>query len=190
MNERNGEIQNLGSKNKMIDSKASNDRFKIIQAFGIYWNREMVHWKNAPDLLGIQQQNADPVNFKGQIGVYLLHDGRETIYVGQAIAQPLGQRLKDHTLDRLSGRWDRFSWFGFHRVNDQGELAITEIFETLSIQEIGDLLEAILIECIEPRQNRKQGNLFAGIEYLQRESPEIRKKLKAELMKEISDKLG
>lgn len=189
INEAVGQIQETGFKYKIIESKGRNDRLKVIQAFGIYWNRELVHWKTTPDLLGIQQLNADPVNFKDQIGVYLLHDGRETIYVGQAIAQPLGQRLKEHTIDRLSGRWDRFSWFGFYRVIDIGKLEVIEKLEQLNMQDIGDLLEAILIESIEPRQNRKQGNLFAGHEYLQRESPEIRKKLKAEFLKEISDKL-
>ena len=61
--------------------------------------------------------------------------------------------------------------------------------ENLSIQELGDAFEAILIESMEPRQNRKQGNTFFGIEYLQQESPEIKKKQKEELVKELLDKL-
>ena len=162
---------------------------KLINAFGIYWNRNLIYWKTIPDLLGIQQLGASEVNFKDQIGVYLLHDGRETIYVGQAIDQPLGQRLKNHTNDRLSGRWDRFSWFGIYPISEDGKLKIEMNFENLTIQNIGDILEAILIETIEPRQNRKQGNLFYGIEYLQKEAPEIKKKLKEQLIKELTDKL-
>lgn len=54
---------------------------------------------------------------------------------------------------------------------------------------MGDFLEAILIESIEPRQNRKQGNLFAGIEYLQQEAPEIKKRIKEQLIRELTDKL-
>jgi hypothetical protein len=46
-----------------------------------------------------------------------------------------------------------------------------------------------LIESIEPRQNRKQGNSFTGIEYLQQEAPEIKKKLKEQIIKELTDKL-
>lgn len=184
-----GQTNALEDENKPKSQKNTVERFKVIQAFGIYWDRELVHWKNTPDLLGVQLQNSDPVNFKDQIGVYLLHDGRETIYVGQAIAQPLGQRLKDHTVDRLSGRWNRFSWFGFYGVNESSKLEVKSKLEQLGMQDLGDLLEAILIESIEPRQNRKQGNLFAGIEYLQRESPEIRKRQKAEFLKEITDKL-
>ncbi|MCZ8284692.1 MAG: HTH domain-containing protein [Bacteroidia bacterium] len=170
------------------DKKVAADRIKIINAFGIYWNRNLVHWKTTPDLLGIQQLGASEVNFKDQIGIYLLHDGRETIYVGQAIDQPLGQRLKTHTYDRLNGRWDRFSWFGLRPVNENGKLKLDIKFENLSIQDIGDILEAILIESIEPRQNRKQGNLFFGLEYLQQEAPEIRKKLKEQLLKELTEK--
>ncbi|MBU4485737.1 MAG: hypothetical protein KKD38_02300 [Candidatus Delongbacteria bacterium] len=50
-------------------------------------------------------------------------------------------------------------------------------------------MEAILIESLEPRQNRKQGNLFFGLEYLQQESPEIKKKMKQQLIKELTDRL-
>ncbi len=169
--------------------KAPKQKSKIINAFGIYWNRTQVHWKNIPDLLGIQQIGASEVNFKDQIGIYLLHDSRETIYVGQAIDQPLGQRLKNHTTDRLSGRWDRFSWFGFYPVNENGKLNIDVKLESITIQSLGDILEAILIESIEPRQNRKQGNLFYGLEYLQQEAPEIKKKLKEQIIRELTEKL-
>lgn len=165
------------------------ENLKIINAFGIYWNRNQVHWKTTPDLLGIQQLGASEVNFKDQIGIYLLHDGRETIYIGQAIDQSLGQRLKNHTSDRLNGRWDRFSWFGFYPVSENGNLIKNLKFDNINVQNIGDILEAILIECMEPRQNRKQGNLFSGLEYLQQEAPEIKKKLKEQLIRELTEKL-
>lgn len=171
-----------------IIEKETKEAYKLINAFGIYWSRELVHWKSHPDLLGIQQMGASAVNFKEQTGIYLLHDGRETIYVGQAIEQPLGKRLKYHTMDRLSGRWDRFSWFGFYPINDKGKL-ITDIkLDNVTFQNLGDLLEAILIESMEPRQNRKQGNLFAGLEFLQQEAPEIQKIKKQNLIKELMEK--
>lgn len=169
--------------------KVSGERYKIINAFGIYWNRNRVHWKTTPDLLGLQQIGASEVNFKNQIGIYLLHDARETIYVGQAIEQTLGQRLRNHTSDRLSGRWDRFSWFGFYPVNEDGKLLSDIKLDKLTVQNLGDIFEAILIESIEPRQNRKQGNLFYGLEYLQQEAPEIKKKQKEQLLRELTDKL-
>jgi hypothetical protein len=172
--------------NEKIVSKTNH---KIVNAFGIYWNRNQVHWKSQPDLLGIQQIGATEVNFKNQIGIYLLHDSRETIYVGQAIEQTLGKRLKDHTTDRLAGRWDRFSWFGFYPVMEDAKLNLDVKFKEFTIQNLGDILEAILIESIEPRQNRKQGNSFVGLEYLQQEAPEIKKKQKLQFIQEITDKL-
>lgn len=170
------------------DKVVTIDNHKIINAFGIYWNRNLVHWKSTPDLLGIQQVGASEVNFKDQKGIYLLHDGRETIYIGQAIEQSLGKRLKDHTTDRLAGRWDRFSWFGFYPVSEDAKLNLDAKFKDFTIQNLGDILEAILIESIEPRQNRKQGNSFQGIEYLQKEAPEIRKKQTEQMIRELMDK--
>lgn len=173
----------------IVTEKTKKEHYKIINAFGIYWNRNLVHWKTTPDLLGIQQIGASEVNFKDQIGIYLLHDSRETIYVGQAIEQTLGQRLKNHTTDRLGGRWDRFSWFGFYPVNENGKLLTNIELDDITVKNLGDILEAILIESIEPRQNRKQGNLFFGLEYLQQEAPEIKKRLKEQIIKELTDKL-
>ena len=170
-------------------SKIFKEKNKIVNAFGIYWNRNMVHWKSIPDLLGIQQIGATEVNFKEQIGIYLLHDARETIYVGQAIDQSLGQRLRNHTTDRLGGRWDRFSWFGFYSVNENGKMNTEIKLENITTQNLGDILEAILIESIEPRQNRKQGNLFFGLEFLQQEAPEIKKRFKEQIIRELTDKL-
>ncbi len=163
---------------------------EVIQSFGISWNRDQVLWKTAPDLYGVQTFGATPVNFAKQIGVYLLFDGREIIYVGQAIGQTIGERLYQHTKDRISGRWDRFSWFGFYGVNETGKLQITsEKNRSISIRNLGDTLEAILIESIEPRQNRKSGNKFSGIEYNQHEDPEIAKKKAQLLLNELGRKL-
>ncbi|MCL2415045.1 MAG: HTH domain-containing protein [Bacteroidales bacterium] len=172
------------------NKKRNIDNHKIINAFGIYWNRDFVHWKSVtPDLFGIQQAGAEKVNFKDQRGIYLLHDNRETIYVGQAIEQTLGKRLKDHTTDRLAGRWNRFSWFGFYPVKDDGKLNLDAQFSEFTIQTLGDILEAILIESIEPRQNRKQGNSFVGLEFLQQEAPEIRQKRNKQVLDELSKHL-
>jgi len=55
---------------------------------------------------------------------------------------------------------------------------------------MANVLEAILIESLEPRQNRKQGNnTLVGMEFLQRESPDIKKQRNAELMRELASKL-
>ncbi len=41
----------------------------------------------------MQQIGAMPVNFHGQMGIYLLYDGREVIYVGRTTDRALGKRL-------------------------------------------------------------------------------------------------
>jgi hypothetical protein len=122
-----------------------------------------------------------------QIGIYLLNDGREIIYVGRAVERPLGKRLYEHTLDRLSSRWDRFTWFGVLPVSDDGKLG--ELPDTFSSSNLIPALEAILIEALEPRQNRKRGDDLASAEYIQKADPEIQKKLVKQTMEAALNKL-
>ena len=159
----------------------------IIQAFGMFWQRELVLWSTNPNILGKQQVGADPVDFTSQIGVYLLHDGRDVIYVGRSIDRPLGKRLYEHTQDRLRGRWDRFSWFGLLRVTEGGGVEEIRILPT--IEKVISTLEALLIEGLEPPQNRRRGDEFNAIEYLQAEDPEIEKQQMRSLLNEMHKKL-
>ncbi|MCW0484866.1 HTH domain-containing protein [Gaoshiqia sediminis] len=179
-------IEEKATIDKKVSQKVKQEPETIINSFGIFWERDKVLWRNNPDLFGIQQRGATPVNFKEQIGIYLLYDNREVIYVGQAIKQTLGKRLYDHTQDRLSGRWNRFSWFGILSIREEGSLQKPSN-ENLNIDfnVFADTLESILIESIEPRQNRKQGNLFSGIDYIQEEDIELKKKRYKELGDEL-----
>lgn len=162
----------------------------VIHSYGMFWSRDKVLWKSNPDIFGTSQSSTTLINFNKQIGIYLLYDGREIIYVGQAIKQPIGERLYQHTIDRLNGRWDRFSWFGLYSVKNNGELKIIdETNRAITIEDLGDTLEAVLIEAIEPRQNRKKGNSFSGIEYLQFEDPELLKKKKEQMLRELMGKI-
>lgn len=166
------------------ESDASGEESGIVQAFGMYWQRERVRWTSNPSLLGQQRRGADVVDFGGQRGVYLLHDRRSIVYVGRNIKGSLGKRLYDHTKDRLNGRWDRFSWFGISGVTDQGELTR----ETNLDYDRGALiatLEALLIESLEPPQNRQRGEGFKAVEYLQAEDPGIKNQRLAVLLDEI-----
>lgn len=83
-------------------------------------------------------------------------------------------------MDRLTARWDRFSWFGLLPVSESGTLGqLPAIFNAAKLI---PALEAILIEALEPRQNRKRGDDLASVEYIQRIDPEIeKKKIKATL---------
>jgi hypothetical protein len=74
----------------------------------------------------------------------------------------------------LAARWDRFSWFGLLPVSESGQLGeLPAVFEAAKMI---PALEAILIEALEPRQNRKRGDDLSAVEYIQREDPEIQKK--------------
>lgn len=150
------------------------DQYAIVSSFGMFWRREGVSWTPTPKLLGTQKQSSLAVDFAEQAGVYLLYDGREVIYVGRTTDRPLGKRLYEHTIDRMSARWDRFSWFGLLPVSEDGKIgALPTKYEA---DKIIPALEAILIEALEPRQNRKRGDDLATVEYIQQNDPSIEHK--------------
>jgi hypothetical protein len=101
-------------------------------------------------------------------------NGYEVIYIGRCTDRPLGRRLFEHTSDRLAVRWDRFSWFGLLAVSDKG--ALEDLPSSYEASKIIPALEAVLIEALEPRQNRKRGDDLSAVEYIQQEDPEIEKK--------------
>ena len=140
----------------------------------MFWRREAIDWVSKPKILGIQQIGAQPVDFYEQVGIYLLYDEREVIYVGRATERPLGKRLCEHIKDRLSTRWNRFSWFGMLPVSDAGVLG--SLPESYVGAKVIPAVEAILIEALEPRQNRKRGDDLSAVEYIQKEAPEIQRK--------------
>jgi len=160
----------------------------LINAFGMYWGRGNVLWSSNPRILGQQQPGSTAVDFRNQKGVYLLHDGRAVVYVGRTTDQPLGARLRQHVSDRLNGRWDRFSWFGVYPVADSGALN-TSAVGTYDLSMLIVTMEALLIEGLEPPQNRKRGDDFRAVEFLQVEDPEIQKSQIMKLMDELKTKL-
>jgi len=157
-----------------------------LMAFGMYWQREQVIWSGRPRLLGRQSLGASNVNFAAQIGVYLLHDRDRIIYVGRA-SDTLFARLKFHTVDRLSGRWDRFSWFGLKGVQPDGSL--TGPSSAWSYSVVVETLEALLIESLEPPLNRKRGDNFSGSEYIQVVDPEIERHRRRKILAEMAEKI-
>lgn len=156
------------------ESEETEEQYDIITSFGMFWRKDAVEWIASPKLLRMQQIGATPVDFCKQLGIYLLYDGREVIYVGRSTDRPLGRRLYEHTMDRMSARWDRFSWFGLLPVSDTGMLG--PLPETFAAAKLIPALEAVLIEALEPRQNRKRGDDLAAVEYIQKGDPEIEKK--------------
>lgn len=165
----------------------SEEQYEIVTSFGMFWRKEAVEWIATPRLLGMQQIGATPVDFCKQLGIYLLYDGREVIYVGRSTERSLGRRLYEHTIDRLSARWDRFSWFGLLPVSDEGEIGALP--GSYIATDLIPALEAILIEALEPRQNRKRGDDLAAVEYLQKLDPAIEKKKMRATLDTVLNKL-
>lgn len=164
------------------------DETGFINAFGMYWRRDKVLWTSMPRLLGQQQLGSLRVDFCQQKGVYLLHDGNRVVYVGRTTGQPLGLRLGQHTSDRLNGRWDRFSWFGILSVQENGTLSDAPP-DAFNVENLIATMEALLIEGLEPPQNRKRGDDFNAVEFQQVEDPEIEKKQIRQLMDELRDRV-
>lgn len=142
----------------------------MIGAFGRFWKREKVEWKNnnKTKLMGNQGKGSTLIDFSEEIGIYLLHRGYEIVYVGQATDQTIVSRLCQHTKDNKANKWDAFSWFGFYNVNEKSGKVNTSCKSIkMDIHKVADTLEALLIESIEPRFNMRSGNNFSDKEYQQ-----------------------
>jgi hypothetical protein len=162
----------------------------LVNALGMFWERAGVDWTPQPRLLGRQQINATVVNFCDQRGVYLLHDMQGVVYVGRVTNQTLGHRLFEHTRDRLSGRWSRFSWFGVYPVEESGALRTDADYSSVDIDTVIVTMEAVLIEGLEPRQNRKKGDDFRAVEFLQEEDPKLQTRRNQALLQELAARLS
>lgn len=157
------------TKQKPVDNVTTSctNHEKLVPSYGMYWMRDAINWEASPTLLGVESTGASPIDLSEMRGIYLLYDGREVIYVGQAIDRPIIKRLLEHTKNRLATRWDRFSWFGLDGIHpDSGKIIKQSEEFTSDLHSLANVLEGILIEGIEPRQNRKQGDNF-GFEFYQ-----------------------
>lgn len=159
----------------------------VIRCLGMYWQRELVVWKNDPRVFGKQQAQSKPVDFGTQRGIYILYDHHTVVYVGRSVDRPMGKRLYEHTIDRLGSRWNRFSWFGLLGVTDDGKLIESPIKVTLP--SLIATLEALLIEALEPPQNRKRGDDFSVMEYIQDIDPELKERELQNTLRAIEQKL-
>ena len=147
-----------------------------IKNFGFMWERDKIDWgRRGPGgnrslkgrMVGYKRR---VVEFAGQMGIYVLYDKFEQpVQIGQA--KLILNRLRDHRDDHLRNRWALFSWFGFYKVGVTDELLIkdqaTELRRTLTLEESLHELEAILIQVLEPRLNRRGPNWIDTEEYLQ-----------------------
>lgn len=157
------------------EAKESAKAMGLIRSFGVFWQKDWVDWNpTTPKLLGVQLGQSKPVDFAEQSGVYVLYDRDRPIYVGQAGTSSLSSRLRAHTRDRLANRWDRFSWFGVHGVaSDELDTAVRKIEVTASV--LITTMEALMIEAMEPSQNR-QGGQYNAVEFTHEEDPQFKER--------------
>ena len=153
----------------------------------MYWQRDLVVWRNDPKMYGKQQALSKPVDFGKQKGIYILYDHHTVVYVGRSIDRPLGKRIYEHTIDRLGSRWNRFSWFGLLDVTQEGNLRETAL--NTSLASLVGTLEALLIEALEPPQNRRRGDDFSAIEYIQDIDPELKEREIQNTLRSIEQKM-
>lgn len=154
-------------------SEAVEEDSGFLNAFGMFWRRDEVDWEQRRQtLLGAQLTASESVNFSAQVGVYILYSGDRVIYVGRITEPRLGPRLWDHTRDRLTGRWDRFSWFGVRAVAADGTLGSVPA-GNFATDMLVATMEALLIEGLEPPQNRRRGDGFNATEFIQTTDPQV-----------------
>jgi len=150
--------------------------------YGLFWREDEVLWfpgagaKNGFRILGRRGSHKPVVqvaDFRHQRGIYILYGDYGPHYVGLARKRPLGDRLKDHLSNKLEGKWDRFSWFGFKSVmkkkNDDGLQQLREeVPEHAKIAPhklIGDI-EALLIKAMG-LSNIKNMNITGAKQWIQ-----------------------
>lgn len=161
----------------------------LITSFGMFWKRDRVSWGTNNKLLGKQQVGAQVVDFANQKGIYLLHDRRAIVYIGRAMNQTFAMRLYNHTIDRLNGRWDRFSWFGILPITEEGKVEKETFSNSYSPETFIQAIEAMLIETIEPPLVRKRDDDLYALEYLQEEDGQLKKKSLRNMLEQLEDTL-
>lgn len=154
----------------------------------MFWGRGSI----AGHLKGLYTRNTtgEPINFRDQQGVYVLYDdGFKIVYVGQSGGNDqkrIFDRLKDHTTDKLSDRWTKFSWFGIRAVRANGKLRMEKGTAHPTIGDVLNHIEAILIAAAEPPHNRQAGRFGEDVErYVQYRDDENLGPLMSEAIMEI-----
>lgn len=150
----------------------------LIRTYGQFWNPDAVDWgKKGPgnkgSLVGKAKVNSATytIDFWDQVGIYVLHDEFRTVYVGKAMDQALGKRLRDHLTDRFAGRWDMFSWYGLKGLTKTGKLRKKAGMKNVQAPGIATTLEAFGILLTDAPLNRKREKLPSAIQVDQGKAP-------------------
>ena len=163
---------------EITTSKAAQDK-NMITHYGLFWSEGSVFWgrqRNPGQLLGrikpdldrrgasTKEERENERDFRDFVGIYCLYGGGELLYVGEAglgTKSTLFKRLKDHRKGPMSGRWDKFSWFGCQRLEEREESPKITHVDALA------QLEAILISITNPRFNKQSGTFAKAVQVFQ-----------------------
>ena len=148
----------------------------ITQNLGFMWERKAANWGQPgkggkATFEGVKVGNKKRVvDFRGQMGIYVLYDRFENpVQVGQA--KHIFGRLWQHQRDHLRNRWAYFTWFGFFKVGANNQLLMKDqAAELKRMTNLGDALdeiEAVLIQVMDPRLNRQGPRWKDAEEFLQ-----------------------
>lgn len=157
----------------------------MIYNYGLLWRRDLIFWgkggkgDNPAHLKGMKTRSKKQmpslsrktVDFRCQIGVYVLYYDFELVYVGQVGAKAekgeegtnFYTRLNQHKADFLADRWNRFSWFGIRKVIQKPGRKQDKILGSIpdGVQstraDFFNTLEAVMISISEPKLNRQSG---------------------------------
>ena len=176
--------------------KAEEDaQLNNVCAYGLYWERDKVNWnpgrgRQRGGMLGRAGDGTNPVDFSNQAGIYVLYNGMTPVYVGRTNADNnalMTRLVSHHSDDRKGARWDKFSWFGFRPVSDDGQLVTTDT--SVSTDLLITFLEAVMIEAFLPPLNNKGGDLL-GTMYEQVEDEALVEKRNADFREMVARALS
>ena len=162
----------------------------LVKNFGHLWERQYLYRGRgsiAGHLKGQRSAKSEIVDFRDQIGVYVLHDKNlQPLYVGQAgygESSRMLTRLKAHENDHLWNRWTHFSWFGFRKVTGKGlhQSMSPDSKVSVSGSDVIEQLEGLLITVLEPSLNKQGAVWKQADEYFQHIEPELQTTSNAQL---------
>jgi hypothetical protein len=151
---------------KALPSDFPDPSLGIITCYGQFWHRDRVNWMPSAQIMGCQIPASPKVNFAEQAGIYALHLNNETVtYIGQTGERTLGECLFDHTRGRINGHFEKFSFYGFRPVLDDGTFG--SLPEKADIQEVMASMLSALVEVANPKANRRYFDKFSQLEFAQ-----------------------
>ena len=136
----------------------------LIKAYGLFWRADDTAWRPGRGgkfrLVGrdtVNKRRLLVADMRSQSGIYILYSEHGPYYVGLVGNERLGPRLRDHYLkDRHSGKWNRFSWFGFR--DGEGFCELKDLAERAHGQPAKELadIEALLIQAFGLSSNKSR----------------------------------